>query len=66
MVSKRSNCKNSRLPLEFRIDIVSIEIFTKTIHPEVPVIDPVNVDHGYNHEDKHFFQEIASGIIGID
>ena len=66
MVSKRSNCENSWLPLEFRVDIVSVEIFTKAVHPEVPVIDSIDVDHGHNHEDKHLFQEIAPGIIGID
>ena len=66
MVSKRPNCKNSRLPLEFGINIVSVEVLAESVHPEVPVIDSIDVDHGHNHEDKHLFQEIAPCIFGVD
>ena len=48
------------------INVVSIEIFAEAVHSEMTVVDAIDVDHGYDHEDEHSFQEVASNIFGID
>ena len=49
-------CIYSWLLLKIRIDIVSIQIFTKRVHSEVTMEHSIDVDHGNDHENKHFFQ----------
>ena len=44
------------LLLKVRVYVVSIQIFAKSVHSEMTVKHTVDIDHGNNHENKHFFQ----------
>jgi len=44
------------LLLKVRVYVVSIQIFAKSVHSEMAVKHTVDIDHGNNHENKHFFQ----------
>lgn len=44
------------LLLKVRVDVVSIQIFAKSVHSEMTVKHTVDVDHGNYHENKHLFE----------
>lgn len=47
--------KDCWLLLEGGVEVVTIQVFAKTVHAEMTVVNSIDVDHGDYHEDEHLF-----------
>lgn len=63
MLCKPFDCIDCRMLLWVWVDIVPVEVIAEGIHPEVPIMDSVDIDHRHHHKHEHLSEQIRPQVL---